>query len=52
MCVVRNETLKTFDGVNTTIANLPLNKYALLAKHIAKENSPAVMLKKTPEGKV
>jgi len=51
MCVVRNETLKTFDGVNTTIANLPLNKYALLAKHIAKENSPAVMLKKTPEGK-
>jgi len=51
MCVVRNETLKTFDGVNTTIANLPLNKYVLLAKHIAKEISPAVMLKKTPEGK-
>merc|ERR1719450_1216725 len=50
-CVVKNETLKTFDGVNTTIANLPNGKYVLLAKHIAKENSPAVMLKKTPVGK-
>merc|ERR1712121_18038 len=50
-CVVKNETLKTFDGVNTTIANLPNNKYVLLAKHIAQENSPAVMVKKTPVGK-
>merc|ERR1711955_185944 len=50
-CVAKNETLKTFDGVNTTIANLPINKYVLLAKHVGQPNSPVVMLKKTPVGK-
>merc|ERR1719450_925321 len=50
-CVVMNETIKTFDGVNQTLASVPMNQYVLMARQVRQPNGPAIMMKKSPVGK-